>query len=481
MSLNGGLEAGEGLDWDTQTVHAQVMLNIDGTKLRAGSKLIERFGLRVVKEMTLARGLVLAPPCLHYGRAQVTIDRNGRWRLPQIVNFTQPATLATWGIVIVDGMRIECDPLIKIATILPKQEDHTRRDAIEKIVQAASRFKGIPNLIVFLLVNRDKAIYTGIKYKYEYEGNVLTACFQVSKLKSHNATCLMGFAMKINAKLGGINRTVSLTEHFGDAVMVVGITLRYPGPRSISEAPTIVNVVASGDSRLSQYYASVGIQGRTHEAVLQLEEMLDCRLTAFYQQNGKYPQSIVFYCHNTDNQGIFQIEFPDIQRAFIRVRDRINSLYDPRCTYILSDRLDPTRFFSTSTLSNKNCLPGTVIDAVFTRSADDFFLLSHASTQGTARPTHYIVLLKPENVPLNEVQALTYRLCYIPAAANSAVSVPAPVYYAELAAKRGQCYIYPFYLGGQNSNKDENATQFITNRWRGGPDSIALRETMFYL
>jgi eukaryotic translation initiation factor 2C len=63
-----------------------------------------------------------------------------------------------------------------------------------------------------------------------------------------------------------------------------------------------------------------------------------------------------------------------------------------------------------------NPRPGCVIDTDITYgNKKDFFLVSHQTLKGTARPTHYVELdrYKFDNVQLDEIKQMTYSLCYI--------------------------------------------------------------------
>ena len=58
--------------------------------------------------------------------------------------------------------------------------------------------------------------------------------------------------------------------------------------------------------------------------------------------------------------------------------------------------------------------------------------------QGTSRPTHYYVL-RDENVfSADEVQQITYDLCYCFVRCMRSISAPAPVAYANLLAARAR-------------------------------------------
>ena len=61
--------------------------------------------------------------------------------------------------------------------------------------------------------------------------------------------------------------------------------------------------------------------------------------------------------------------------------------------------------------------------------------------KGTSRPTHYHVLYDDNQLQPDQVQMLTYALCYTYARCTRSVATPAPVKYADLLALRGSYYI----------------------------------------
>jgi eukaryotic translation initiation factor 2C len=66
-----------------------------------------------------------------------------------------------------------------------------------------------------------------------------------------------------------------------------------------------------------------------------------------------------------------------------------------------------------------------------------FFL---SQLQGTSRPTHYHVLWDDSKFPANDIQMLTYYMCYLFTRCTRSVSYPAPCYYSHLVAFRGRQY-----------------------------------------
>jgi hypothetical protein len=67
-------------------------------------------------------------------------------------------------------------------------------------------------------------------------------------------------------------------------------------------------------------------------------------------------------------------------------------------------------------------------------------LVGHKTIQGTAQPTRCTVVVDTTNprVSLEELEYVTYSLCYAHGIVLSPVSVPAPLYSASELAKRGR-------------------------------------------
>lgn len=69
-----------------------------------------------------------------------------------------------------------------------------------------------------------------------------------------------------------------------------------------------------------------------------------------------------------------------------------------------------------------------------------FYLISHRAIKGTTKPILYHLIHDENNFSIDDIQSLTYGLCYIYASSKNSVSIPAPVYYAHNAAERSRIY-----------------------------------------
>lgn len=96
------------------------------------------------------------------------------------------------------------------------------------------------------------------------------------------------------------------------------------------------------------------------------------------------------------------------------------------------------------------CSAGTVVDRGICHPREfDFYLNSHASIQGTSRPTHYRVLWDENKFTADSMQALCYQLCHTYARCTRTVSLVPPAYYADLA---GECPVL-IASGGRSAVK----------------------------
>ena len=120
-----------------------------------------------------------------------------------------------------------------------------------------------------------------------------------------------------------------------------------------------------------------------------------------------------------------------------------------------------------------------VVDNTITRDDNwDFYLQSHTAITGTARPAHYFVLLdeifrNTYRDPVNQLERLTYHLCHLYGKATVSVSIPPPVYYADLACGRGKRYLSRVFDQDQHMDRAVGDADVTVHP--------ALKDTMFYI
>lgn len=168
-------------------------------------------------------------------------------------------------------------------------------------------------------------------------------------------------------------------------------------------------------------------------------------------------------------------EVQAIRRACSRLEA---DTYKPKITFLVVQKRHHTRFFPTNERDsqdrNFNVPAGTCVDTKITHpTALDFYLVSHASIQGVAKPTKYRTLWDDANMSEDEIEQLSYFLCHMFTRCNRSVSYPAPTYYAHLAAARAKVYCDERRLNMSNLAGEQNRMQI--------KDVIVKEKPMFFV
>jgi len=129
-----------------------------------------------------------------------------------------------------------------------------------------------------------------------------------------------------------------------------------------------------------------------------------------------------------------------IRRACSQFPDYDEGEYQPKITFITVQKRHKTRFFYHPRPGViENPPPGTVVDREIVHQTEtDFYLCSQRGMMGTSRPTRYHVLWDDSDFTADQIQCLTYVLCYMYVRCSKSVKIPAPTYYAHWAAARAK-------------------------------------------
>ncbi|KAG6860411.1 hypothetical protein C0995_011482 [Termitomyces sp. Mi166 len=527
--------------------NAIVSRGLNELGFRQGAGPLGAFGIFIDTEMAVVPGRILPPPEVKYGAGTPRVDDRASWNLRN-VHFAKGATLSNWAVLLIkdgndrdefpsrsdpelmrtmkgfadmckaSGMKVHNAPPAVVQCDLPRKDkgDPTRARAISAIRDTLRSLKPNPTLVLVLLSNGDKHVYSGLKHLCDSYLDLATVCVHSAKIRKEKGQLqyFANVALKVNMKLGGVKCVLYSTSaaslkrdlsHGLDQVnmswlkqmhtMLMGIDVTHPGPGSTKGTPSIAAVVASCDTSFAQYPASMEIQETKKEMVTNLATMVEERLALFQKKNQTLPRRILVYRDGV-SEGQFQIvvdeELPAIRKACTQF-DKPKALYRPKITIVICGKRHHTRFFPTEEVNadkNGNPQPGTVVDRGVTSVYHfDFFLQAHGGLQGTTRPTHYYVVHDDIGFKADELQGLTNAVSYMFARATKAVSLVSPAYYADLACERGRCYLHRLLQGigssggSTRSGQDPEDQVFLeaTQMWHGGVSGPDLKDTMFYL
>lgn len=416
--------------------------------------------------MVAVEGRVLDPPKIKLGGnppQQSLTPRDGQWDM-RGKNFHSGIKISKWILLCyLPKHRCGADNLQKFSSTLMEFSRKAgmpfeNKPCDVKYVQAHQQTNGVfdrakreyPDLELIVAVIPDKGnkeIYEQVKQVGDVIRGVATQCIQLKQVLAAKPQVCSNIAMKINAKLGGINHIVDPAVRapvLKEPVIIFGADVTHPSPGD-TKTPSIAAVVASLDPNASRYCATVRVQDHREEIINDLANMIRELLIQFYKKTKAKPRKIIFY-----RDGVSEGQFDQVLKYEVRAVQeacmKLEQDYQPGITFVVVQKRHHARLFPADKRDAcgkaGNIPPGTTVDRGITHPFEfDFYLCSHLGIQGTSRPTHYHVIYDDNKFTADSLQELTYQLCYSFARCPKAVSMPAPAYYAHLAAFRARNHL----------------------------------------
>ncbi|KAJ6606523.1 argonaute-like protein [Mycena vulgaris] len=477
------------------------------------SEFMIEAGMRVDPNPITVPGRLLKVPSLLYNQSRRVEPRDGAWNVLGSRLYA-PKKLLRWGVANFDPHRISPQTLQNTIRgildccsnlgmdVAPPQPEAVRTGNghnVKPTIAHICRVLGDPNeidLIVVLLPSKADDIRTLVKFTCDIEFGVRSQCLREQKLQRANSQYFNNVVLKINARLGGANALVdspALKEIASKPFIIMGADVAHPGPGT--NRPSVVSLVWSHDMHGAAYCATTRVQAPRVELIFDLKDLVKIALEMFGSKHKVTPASVYFY-----RDGVSEGEFVKVQESEITA---ITAAFDevwherglkspkPKLTFVVVGKRHHVSFFpptANDSVGDKtgNCRAGLVVDkGLANPQFPDFYLQSHAAIKGTSRSGHYIVL-QDENFGGNiaKIQELSFALCHIYAKATRSVSIPAPVYYADLACARGKFHIDPasdMDLDGSTSTGDNEA--FDLERWKAAYRRInnQVQGSMYFL
>ncbi|KIJ32100.1 hypothetical protein M422DRAFT_36017 [Sphaerobolus stellatus SS14] len=318
-----------------------------------------------------------------------------------------------------------------------------------------------PTFLLVILPDSAATVLSAVKHWGDTRVGIATQCTRISKVKQSatapNNQYRNNIALKLNMKLGGSNwypRNEDMHRLAASPVMVIGADVSHGSPDS--KTPSVAGLVASWDKYFSRYVAFTGLQESRMEQIADLETMMTNAIHYFKSRNnGYFPARILFY-----RDGLSEGQFDVIAREEVRIIKKVLKAVMkekplPKLTFIVVGKRHHVRFFPQSPNdadNSGNCLSGLIVDRDIVHPIEyDFYLQSQAGLLGTSRSCHYTVILEENGIPVDALQVISYSLCHAYGRSTRAVSIPAPVYYADLVCRRGK--FHSLYLrDGEDSD-----------------------------
>lgn len=423
-------------------------------------RCLKEFGLSVADTFTKVEARILPSPTIDYKDrnkqmiVKVPVEK-GVWKLFNN-KFLNGADLMKWAILSTnrrirdDEMKVLGDGLTDHGrqcglNIAPPLEmvSFDNQNKIEDYFRRCEK-EGVKLLVVIL---PEKGVsYAAVKKLAELQVGILTQCLKSNTVQRRlNQATFVNILQKINAKLNGINHNITSQiwpDFFKRPVMVVGADVTHPAPDQ-AYVPSIAAVAASHDPKAFKYNMIWKLQPPRVEVISDLQNIMIEQLKFFYRSTRQKPERILFYRDGV-SEGQFRVILDVELRAIRQACRSLQADYEPPITFLVVQKRHHTRFFPApkdADGGNKNVPAGTVVDSEITHPTElDFYLVSHASIQGTARPTKYHLLWDDADMSEQALEEITYYLCHLFTRCTRSVSYPAPTYYAHLAAFRARSY-----------------------------------------
>ncbi|CAD5220513.1 unnamed protein product [Bursaphelenchus xylophilus] len=431
---------------------------------------LQSFGIRVDTKMIETVGRVLPPPQISYGiqKQDIITPKDGAWPVEHQRLYV-PAECLSYSIFALVNPK-EQPVLQKFCQFLgqkaqqmgmnfPQWPEFVRygRDVndIERMFhQTARDYRSSGrqcDLVIVVLPSKNSDFYMTIKELSDMRYGVMSQCILFKSTQRPSPATCANLVLKMNMKLGGVNSRLvadQITAKYlvDRPVLVLGIDVTHPTQAEERIGmPSVAAVVGNLDMMPQSYGANVKVQRRCRESVVYVTEAVRERLLAFMAATHRHPERIIVY-----RDGVSDGQFAEVLREELNgIRaacGMISQDYNPPITYVVVQKRHHARIFCQNQRDMvgraKNVPPGTTVDTgIVSADGFDFYLCSHFGIQGTSRPARYHVLWDDNKFSADDLQAMTYHLCYTYGRCARSVSIPAPVYYADLVANRARCHL----------------------------------------
>ncbi|KAJ7871432.1 argonaute-like protein [Mycena olivaceomarginata] len=459
-------------------------------------------GMQIDQTPTTIRGRLLNVPPLLYKDKQVTA-RDGAWNVLG-ARFYAPRQMLLWGVINFDPHRIDqrvvqktSEDLLRCCNQLDVAPPRAIRTGNGHDVEGSLR--NLCNelaggdvtkvdMVVVLLPAKADEIRTRVKYSCDVKLGVRSQCLREPKLQRANNQY---FNSELNARLGGLNSLVDspvFAELKSKPFMFFGADVAHPGPGA--NRPSVASLVWSHDMYGAAYCATTRVQLPRTEIMTDLKEMMEMAVRMFGQKHKAAPANIVFF-----RDGVSEGEFSTVKDIEIgQINEALDNVWTtvkipspkPKVSFVVVGKRHHVSFFPPNRqdrVGDKtgNCRAGLCVAAGLENPQfPDYYLQSHAAIKGSMSSglhSHFSQLI---------LQELSFALCHIYAKATRSVSIPAPVYYADLACARGKFHFDPsadMDIEGSTTSGGKEGDVFQLDPWQNAfePVNDSIKGSMFFL
>ncbi|GFZ47745.1 hypothetical protein JCM24511_05492 [Saitozyma sp. JCM 24511] len=437
------------------------------------------WGVQINDQMMEVDARVLPPPVVVYGGSQRTQPRNGAWTLKGAKYVIPGEPLKRWAVLSLDRYFDEAAMKQRIPRLTQRLEQSNCRvensypfllhrdpniggaqKGIGPAIKEACRmvytkFGAPPQLLVIIAPKKEAGWYQAVK-GFAAEGlpkPIVTQIMAADKLNKDNGLdqYLGNVSMKIHVKLGGVTHVVQ-QPMIDTKTMIVGVDVTHPPPQGGGLLhPSIAVTVATVDGANQKFVPSYRLQNARVEIIPDFEGTMVTHMSTFKKNTGSAPEKILVFRDGVSEGQYAQVVNEELA-AIHRAAHRVDPKYKPKVTFTICGKrasdltwvsvVDSADDYISIICDSSPELPRirmarpaisfqvrTVVDTGVTDPyLFDFYLQAHGALQGTARPTHYVVVSDDNKFTADKMQALCNAMSYTYFRATRAVSIVPPAY-----------------------------------------------------
>nr|POE92423.1 protein argonaute [Quercus suber] len=405
-------------------------------------KALNHYGVKIDDKKTIVNGRLLPAPKVQFGVGDARPGTSGRWDLKGKKFLTANAVaLKSWGVCAVHGRRgskpdrtvIEnfIKEFVKIyighgGRVENKQPAFCMAntgDVAQWVTStwnaAGNAAQSRPQMLIFVLTDKDANTYGRIKRSAECRYGVVSQCMQYTHMMKGSPQYISNVCMKFNAKLGGSTaraigpKTGGPTGAFSVPTVIVGADVSHAAPGA--KTPSMAAMTVSLDKLAIRYSGLCETNGFRVEMITteNITQLLKPQMKNWMSNvgGGRVPQRLFYF-----RDGVSEGQFTHVLQQEVHDMKALLKSADPNSktqfVVVVAGKRHHIRMFPEPGKGDKNGnpLPGTLVETGVTHPFEnDFYLCGHAAIKGTARPTHYSVLLNEAGISNDELQMMIYE------------------------------------------------------------------------
>lgn len=366
------------------------------------------------------------------------------------------------------GVALEQNIRTELVKIEEDKLDSKLRDQVQKSVAELSKAK--PKAILVILPelgnkkdSRLQSLYDFVKFQADIKSGIQTICV-VSKFFKNDNGYFSQIGLKLNLKAGHPNQVLQAQNwKYLDpkTTMIVGLDTLIAPAKARKGARDVVAAVVSSEGRFFKWLAGVKVVG--DEPINKaIQKLLEGRLAVWKEANNSPPKNVIIYRNG--------MNIRDEKACFeeIAIAQKVLAITSS-LTFIAVNKDHRAKIRTLSSFGKSDNDATVHNDSMLIRSAEDVqpldFVIQNRQVRksGTAKteipaaraavPVRYSVLMSSLcNKPgaRDELENLTYDMCYLSGCCTSMVTNTLPIHYVRLLCDRIRSWVRPWYYPKPN-------------------------------